>query len=338
MSTIAPREPALENRRLLSEVLDFYGAKSVEELNSKDNSAYWSEKLWDTWKFTFHDWGCYSQTFDMTQPKDGVFRVVEHFGGERRFFRDKETGEVGHEKRYQKPEGEEYKTYALPKSENHFEDGLAMLPEGPMMATVRLFGYPPYGHGTVGMNQLRWGAPIVSQISLQPDDQIRLSVLPLFITPPASGAKGALLKVNVFRDDTGAKPFSKSLNWINDAGDAVIRKIDLEQATKTVFPFPGDKSVRGFAMKAEMAKGCRLTIKDGSVFDLAALGEGGEDAQFYAMNQNVLLNIVQAPEQGKPYAVKWRLLWRLGKRLMVGVITYNAETLKPEPEMHEYAY
>ncbi|EGN95873.1 hypothetical protein SERLA73DRAFT_142852 [Serpula lacrymans var. lacrymans S7.3] len=64
----------------------------------------------------------------------------------------------------------------------------------------------------------------------------------------------------------------------------------------------------------------------------------GEDSRFYLLQQTIVLNVVQLPQQGKPVAAKWRLLYRISKRLLVGVITFNGETLKQEPEMHEYSY
>lgn len=99
-STLAPRDPTIENRRLLKEVLDFYEVSTPEELATKTDPAFWSEKLWKTWQWTFRDWGCSSQIFDMTKPIDGVFHVSEHFTGERRFFFDEKEGAISHEKRY----------------------------------------------------------------------------------------------------------------------------------------------------------------------------------------------------------------------------------------------
>jgi len=337
-SSIVPVDPTVENRRTLQGVLDFYEVSTVEELNAETGRDFWSEKLWQTWQWTFRDWGCSSQTFDMTQPKDGLFRVIEHFTGERRFFFDEKEGEISHEKRYQKESGEEYKQYYLPKSVALFDDGLAVTPEGPMFANIRLLGFPPCGHGTYGPNKLAWGAPAISVIALQPDTQVRVSVMLIFLTPSTPGAKGPLLKINIFRDDITGKPFSKSLHWINSGGDATIKKIDYEQAVKSLFPFAGIKGVTGFGMRSILEGGCPVRVTDGLEFTKEVLAEGGEEAQYFALPQSMVVQVIQVPEQGKSYAFKWRLMWRLAKRLMVGVYTYNAETLAPEPEIHEYAY
>ncbi|EGN95874.1 hypothetical protein SERLA73DRAFT_142854 [Serpula lacrymans var. lacrymans S7.3] len=139
-----PVAPSELNRQRLKALLDFYGVETVEELNAKDDPEYWKEKQWDSWRWNLREWGCYCQTFDMTQPKDGIYPLIDHYSGVRGFSRD-ETGEVYHEKRYQKATGEEHRRYALPKSENLLDDGMACLPEGPMAANLRLFAFPPTG-------------------------------------------------------------------------------------------------------------------------------------------------------------------------------------------------
>jgi len=340
MAPVVPAKPLVasdRNRLLIKDILDFYGVASIEELHSKDDPSYWREKLWDTWKWNLREWGMYGQVFDMAKSTDGVYPVVDHWDGVRSFYLD-DQGLLTHETNYNKSTGPEHKKVVFPKEENLLEDGLACLSLGPMFSQIRMVGFPPTGHGSLNIRKITWGAPLFGEQSIQPNDQVRLGVFSFFSTPTTPGTKGSLQRIMYFRDDTKAKPFKKTQNWINDTDKAVVKDVDLAAAIKVVFPFADQPSAAGFALTNHISNGLRATITDGKVFDHAALAEGGEDARFYQLAHGVLVNVLQFPEQGKKIAAKWRVIYRLSKRLMVLVVTYDGETLKQELEMQEYAF
>lgn len=139
MSTI----PA-SNRALLKKTLEFYGVESIDELATKGDSKYWSERLWDSWQFTIRDWGMCAQAFDMTKPSNGTYPLAEYWDGERRFYFNKD-GEVEHESEYNKVSGFEHKKILFPKKDCLLEDGLGAGGMGPMFANIRMIGFPPTG-------------------------------------------------------------------------------------------------------------------------------------------------------------------------------------------------
>ncbi|KAI0916319.1 hypothetical protein AcW1_009874 [Taiwanofungus camphoratus] len=329
------------NRHLLNKLLESYGVNSIEELNAKEDVTFWAEKLWGMWSWNYRYWGCSAHVFDMVKPEAPL---IKQWDGERRFFFDEETDEVTHEKTYRMPGQDEHKKYAIPKGENLTQEGLACLPEGPRGANLRLAAYAPTGHGTALLKELHWGAPIFGELVLQPDDQIRLSVMAFFSTPApeAKGTTGQLLQLFVFRDDTTARPlFSQSLHWPETPH---VEMVDLASATEIIFPSVGTtKSVaHGFRITPDMTNYARIKVTDSVEFNPDSLAEGGTDARFYALRLHqqwgVVVNIVQLPEPFKPYALKWRLIWRLRDRLMVAVCAYDGETLKQQPEVYEYVY
>ncbi|KAL6308285.1 hypothetical protein BKA93DRAFT_725868 [Sparassis latifolia] len=334
-----------ENRRLLGKLLAYYSATSIEELNAQDDPEFWSRMLWSMWKWNYKLWGTYAQCFDMTDP---ACPVVQEWDGERRFFSDGKTGEVMHEKTYRKAgrDEPEHIIYSLPRTENLTREGLACFPEGAMAANVRVAAYATTGHGTAVLKQVYWGTPLFGETSFQPDDKIRLQVSVVFSTPSIPGEKGQLKQVMLFRDDVTARPwFSQSQYWQGHFDAAFgsspsIKKIDIQQASSVIF-HGSSKRARGFKITPDMANYARVTLSDGEIFDIEALAEGGSDAQFYALHDqegsSALLNIVQSPEMGKALAAKWRIIWKLGDRLMVGVCAYDGETYKQQPAVYEFA-
>lgn len=162
----------------------------------------------------------------------------------------------------------------------------------------------------------------------------------MFSTPVAPGQKGSLIRLMYFRDDTRVKnkPFKKSLFWLDDGINAVVNEVDYAKAKSIIFPFETQSKARGYTLTNHSADGLYVTVDENAVLDYESLAEGGDEAKYYKLQQDALLHVIKFPEQGTPIAAKWRMIYRLTKRIVILTVTYDGETLTQLPQCSEYTF